>query len=142
MRRQDIKQGIRDAEPVHRCWAPTGRRQCSNECIKSHTVQKSLLDRMARNHKVYSTRWTNMIGKNGEVIDRDGRARDRAGGPSQSNGNRNIPGGEGGARHGLRGLGDRVGRWAMVDVLGNPNVSNRSRQHNAGGMDGGDKTGG
>ena len=73
MRRQDIKQGIRDAEPVHRCWAPAGRRQCSNECIKSHTVQKSLLDRMARNHKVYSTRWTNMIGKNGEVIDRDSK---------------------------------------------------------------------
>ena len=73
MRRQDIKQGIRDAEPVHRCWAPTGRRQCSNECIKSHTVQKSLLDRMARNHKVYSTRWTNTIRKNGEVIDRDSK---------------------------------------------------------------------
>lgn len=73
MRQEDIKQAIRDAEPVHRCWAPTGRRQCGKKCIRSHTVQRSLLEKMARDHKVYSTRWKRMIGKGGRVVDRDSK---------------------------------------------------------------------
>ena len=41
--------------------------------VRSHTVQRSLLEKMARDHKVYSTRWKRMIGKGGRVVDRDSK---------------------------------------------------------------------